>query len=379
MNRAIVIVLDGCGAGAAPDAAEFGDFDDPATVRHVWERAGGLKTPNLISCGFMAACGVNEASLPPTGFGARWAKLQELSKGGKDSVTGHWEMAGIVTETRFPTYPDGFPSDVVEAFEQAIGREILGNRAASGTEIINQLGWQNVQTGKPIVYTSADSVFQIACHESVCSIPELYGFCEIARRLLVEPHNVERVIARPFKGDAETGFIRTDARRDFPLSPPPNLCDIVGDVFGIGPVPELFGGRGFRQIRRTQNNVEHAELLREALESDARFIWANFEDFDMRFGHRNDAPGFAKALEDFDLFLGELLGLLREDDLVLLTADHGNDPTTASTDHSREFVPGVVLGKKVADRSLGTVKGMTAIGATVAKHLSLDWAIGTAL
>jgi phosphopentomutase len=376
MKRAIVIVLDGCGAGEAPDAAKFGDLDHPATIKHVWEKAGPLNAPTLQSCGFFTACKVPIEVHAPQGKAVRYGRLQELNIGGKDSVAGHWEMLGIVTNQRFPTYPNGFPADLVQAVEKEIGHEVLGNKPASGTEIIKELGAEHMRTKKPILYTSADSVFQIACHEEIVPIEELYKYCRIARRLCQPPNNVERVIARPFIGDAQNGFQRTERRKDFPLSPPHNLADEIGDVYGIGVVPELFDQRGFRHIRRTQNNKEHGEMLFEALKSDARFIFANFEDTDMLFGHRNDPVGFGGALEKFDLFLATLLPKLTEDDILILTADHGNDPTSISTDHSREYVPACVIsaGSQVTDN--GDVKGMAAIGATVAAHLGVDWKIG---
>lgn len=373
MRRAIVVVLDGCGAGEAPDSPKFGDHDHPATVRHVWERAGGFSAPNLEKVGFLAACGIVTNAQPS----ARFGRLRELSQG-KDSVTGHWEMMGIVTETPFPTYPDGFPEDLVNAFESRIGSPVLGNKPASGTAIIAELGEEHVRTGKPILYTSADSVFQIAAHEGVVPIERLYEMCRIARELCVPPHNVQRVIARPFEGEAPN-FRRTERRKDFPLPAPPNLIDEIGDVFGIGVIPELFDGRGFRAVRRTQSNAEHAQMLWQALASDARFVFANFEDFDMLYGHRNDPEGFAHALESFDHTLGEILTKLGEEDLLILTADHGNDPTSASTDHSREYVPAVVVGAGAGAGSFGDVEGMTAIGATVAKHLGVAWNVGSPL
>jgi phosphopentomutase len=279
-------------------------------------------------------------------------------------------MAGIHLETPFPTYPKGFPIPLIREFENRIGLQSLGNLAASGTEIINRLGAMHVETGCPIVYTSADSVFQIACHEEVVPVEKLYEFCRIARELLVEPHNVGRVIARPFEGNPEVGFRRTERRKDFPLPPPANLVDEIhrefGESFGIGVIPEVFAGRGFRAVRRTQRNEEHAALLREALQSDARFIWANFEDFDMLYGHRNDVAGFARALVDFDLFLGELLEVLNDDDLLLLTADHGNDPTTPSTDHSREYVPlSLWSAQHSGQRDFGSLKGLWIVCQTV--------------
>ena len=365
MKRAIVVVMDGCGAGEAPDAALFGDLDHPATIRHVWEQCGPLRTPNLIELGFMDACGI----LTGASTVGRYGRLREMSMG-KDSVTGHWEMMGIHTSDPFPTYPNGFPADLVSHFEAAIGIQVIGNKPASGTAIIEELGSEHVRTGKPILYTSADSVFQIACHESVVPIARLYEMCEIARQLCLAPNNVQRVIARPFEG-SEGGFTRTGRRRDYPLEPPSNLVDLVGEVYGVGVIPELFSHRGFRATPRTQSNAEHAAALWKALESNARFIFANFEDFDMLFGHRNDVPGFAKALEAFDVTLGELRSKLREDDLVILTADHGNDPASPSTDHSREYVPAVLFGAGVQPQAFGDRDGMWCVGATVAAHLAV--------
>lgn len=370
MNRAIVIVLDGVGAGEAPDAARFGNADHPSTLRHVWDAVNGFNAPHLGELGFLAAGGIPIAPRPD----ARFGRLRPISQGGKDSVTGHWEMMGIVTDTPFPTYPNGFPPDLIRAFEAEIGRPVLGNRAASGTQIIAELGAQHLATGNPIVYTSADSVFQIAAHEQIIPPPRLYELCQIARRLCVGENRVQRVIARPFVGDAEHGFVRTEGRKDFPLDPPPNFVDEVGDVLGVGVVPELFNYRGFRKSPRTQSNAEHRQALFAALETDARFVFANFEDFDMLYGHRNDPVGMAKCLEAFDLMLGELLPRLRPTDLLLLTADHGNDPTTPSTDHSREFVPCAI--RSGAKGAFGDVDGFTAVAATVAAHLGLTWDIG---
>jgi phosphopentomutase len=373
-RRAIVLVLDGCGAGEAPDAPDFGDNDHPHTLRHVLESAGAIVAPHLSAMGFLASAGI-----PASHENARYGRMRELSVGGKDSVTGHWEMMGVVTDRPFPTYPNGFPIPLVKEFERRIGTQTLANRPASGTQIIADLGAQHMETGFPILYTSADSVFQLACHEKVVPLDKLYEFCRIAREICVAPNNVQRVIARPFIGNPTEGFQRTEHRKDFPLSPPPNLVDQIGDVVGIGVVPELFGGRGFRPAQRTQNNAQHWNALKSGLESDSRFIFGNFEDFDMLYGHRNDPHGFAKCLEEFDQHLGDLISNLAGDDLLLLTADHGNDPTTPSTDHSREFVPAAVLASGLPGKNLGDVPGMTAVGATVARWLGVDWTIGTPL
>jgi phosphopentomutase len=377
MKRVIVIVMDGCGAGAAPDAPEFGDTLESATVRHVWEAVGGFTAPALRDCGLLHACGV---PIPPEGreLDVRYGRLRPLSKGGKDSVTGHWEMMGIVMDHAFPTYPNGFPAEVVQAFQSSIGRSVLGNVSASGTQIIADLGAEHMRTGQPIIYTSADSVFQIAAHEEVVPIETLYAWCDSARKI----SDVQRVIARPFVGEPGA-FVRTEKRRDFPLPPPHNLVDEITDVYGIGVVPELFVHRGFRLVPRTQSNPEHERALEEALTSDARLIFANFEDFDMLFGHRNDPAGFARCLATFDEYLSGLLQLLAAEDLLILTADHGNDPTDVSTDHTREFVPACII-KKASDAkskalNFGDVPGFTAIGATVAAHLEMEWPIGRPL
>ena len=371
--------MDGCGAGAAPDAADFGDTD-PSTIQHTWEAVGGIEAPNLEALGFFAACGVEgKSKIEYPNFKVAFGRLKPLSKGGKDSVVGHWEMMGIVLDESFPTYPDGFPISLVKEFEQAIETQTLGNRAASGTKIIEELGRMHVETGFPILYTSADSVFQIACHEDVVPIDKLYGWCEIARKLCVSPNNIERVIARPFVGDSSAGFKRTGKRKDFVIPAPSNLIDEIGDVYGIGVVPELFSGRGFRSLPRSQSNLEHWIAMEDALSSDARFIFANFEDFDMLYGHRNDPEGFARCLAEFDGQLGFLFDKLTTNDLLILTADHGNDPTDESTDHTREYAPIVTIKRAPSlgtPLGLGDADGYSAVGTTVAQHLGITWKVG---
>lgn len=371
MRRAIVIVLDGCGSGAAPDAHEFGDSQEPNTLAHVWETSGPVEANFLTVLGWFRSAGVGPAPLGIAGKQISFGRLKPLSKGGKDSVTGHWEMMGIVADKPFPTYPNGFPASLVEQFEAEIGVKVLGNKPASGTAIISELGPEHMTTGNPILYTSADSVFQVAAHEEVIPIERLYEICQIGRKLCSDENGVQRVIARPFIGNEESGFTRTDRRKDFPLDPPQNLIDRIGNVFGIGVVPELFGGRGFIPIRRTQNNAEHAEVLMEALKSESPFIFANFEDTDMRFGHRNDPDGFARCLEEFDKTLQTLISQLTKNDLLIVTADHGNDPTDASTDHTREYVPycEVRPGSGVID--LRDQDGFTYVGDVVARWLEI--------
>lgn len=359
-----MVVLDGCGAGAAPDSERFGDAGTVSTVKNVWEHVGGFIAPNLEEIGFLAACGIGESE-------ACAGRLLPVSEG-KDSVTGHWEMMGAVVSEAFPTYPNGFPDYLITEFEARIGRKVLGNRPASGTVILDELGPEQMKTGCPILYTSGDSVFQVAAHEEVVPIDMLYEWCRIGRELCVVPNNVQRVIARPFLGQPGA-FVRTERRKDFPVVPPRNnvdeLAEKFGPVMGVGVVPELFGGRGFVQTKRTQNNPEHWLAMKAALAGDHRFIFANFEDFDMLYGHRSNPAGFAACLEEFDGFLGELRGILGEDDLMILTADHGNDPTDDSTDHTREFVPIAVIGGDFGGW-MGDQVGLSRVGEMVVGWLN---------
>lgn len=371
-DRVLLLVLDGCGAGAAPDASDFGD--DPAhpgnTLVHVAQAVGGLKVPVLrrLGLGNLLPLPGGEPIAEPAGS---FARLQEKSRGGKDTVTGHWEMMGIVAEEKFPTYPDGFPEDLLNAFSAKIGRTVLGNKAASGTVIIDELGEEHLRTGSPIVYTSADSVFQIACNEAVVPIEELYEICLAARELLTGEHAVQRVIARPFDGQDQASFRRTERRKDFPLSPPVNVLDHLQEagVFtaGIGVIPEVFDNRGFDYALRTQTNEEHYEATLDLLRKHPRgFFFVNFEDFDMLYGHRLDPVGFAAALETFDGYLEQILAAMGERDLLLITADHGNDPTIPSTDHTREYVPLLLTSKTwTAGQALGDRPTFADVGATV--------------
>ncbi len=337
VGRFIVVVLDGVGVGELPDAARYGDAGS-STLANMARALGGLSLPNLQRLGLgniLPIDGVPPAAQPAASFG----RMREASPG-KDSVTGHWEMMGVVLDRPLPTYPHGFPPEVMAAYEAAIGRGTLGNVPASGTEIIARLGEEHVRTGRPIVYTSADSVFQIAAHEGVVPINTLYAWCEAARRLLVGEHAVGRVIARPFVGEPGA-FRRTERRRDYPLDPPPNLLDEIAasgrTTHAIGKTHEFFNGRGLASWDRTTNNGDHTEaVIRAARERSDPLILANLEDFDMLYGHRNDPAGFARALAAFDAELPRLLGALRPNDVLILTSDHGNDPTTSSTDHSRE-------------------------------------------
>ncbi len=371
-ERVLLLVLDGCGAGVAPDAQDFGD--DPAhpgdTLVHVAQAVGGLKIPNLRRLGLGNLLALEGGSPIADPIGS-YARLREKSRGGKDTVTGHWEMMGIVAEEKFPTYPNGFPQDLLDEFSARIGRKILGNKPASGTVVIDELGEEHLATGSPIVYTSADSVFQIACNESIIPIEELYEMCLTAREILKGDHAVQRVIARPFEGDNKASFRRTERRKDFPLSPPRNVLDHLTDagVFtaGIGVIPEVFDNRGFSYGFRTQTNEEHYEATLKLLkEHDKGLFFINFEDFDMLYGHRLDPKGFGAALETFDGYLAHIWEAMTERDLLIITADHGNDPTIPSTDHTREYAPLLLASKsRPQGKSLGDRPTYADIGATV--------------
>lgn len=376
MHRVIIIVLDGCGVGAMPDAAAYGPTDpESATLPHVAEAVGGLHLPTLERLGLGNIVAIRGVA-PVKAIGG-WGRMAEASAG-KDSVTGHWELMGIVTETPFPTYPHGFPPKGIAAFERAIGRGTLGNVVGSGTEIIKRFGAEHLATGKPIVYTSADSVFQLAAHEEVIPLQSLYAMCAAARRLLRGKHNVQRVIARPFVGATPEDFRRTEHRRDFALTPPaPNFLTAIQDAGkkaqAIGVVADLFPRSYFARAERTQSNPAHLAAILEAVqEGQEEQVFANCEDFDMLYGHRNDPAGFARSLEAFDAALAGIIGALRPDDLLILTADHGNDPTTASTDHSREYVPLLVYGGGVKG-DLGTRATFADVAATAARWLGVPW------
>jgi phosphopentomutase len=338
MPRACVIVLDAVGVGALPDAAEYGD-EGSDTLGNVARAVGGLDLPNLEALGLGNVAPL-EGCRPQPGAPAIAGRLVERSKG-KDTTTGHWELAGIVTPEPMPTYPHGFPFEIIEEFAHRTGRGVLGNKPASGTEIIQELGDQHRETGKWIVYTSADSVFQLAAHEETIPVEELYEACEIARQILTGRHAVGRVIARPFTGEPGS-YVRTDGRRDWSLEPrQPNYLTLVGDtgaaVHGVGKIHDIFAGVGIDESHPTKSNVEGISKTEELLRTlDSGLVFTNLVETDMLWGHRNDPENFHRCLQDFDRRLFDLLGELREGDLFVLTSDHGCDPTTPSTDHSRE-------------------------------------------
>lgn len=374
ITRAIIIVLDSLGVGELPDAASYGDVGSN-TLAHVASSVGGLDLPNLKRLGLgniIDVEGLNPVKRPASCYG----KMAERSVG-KDTTTGHWELAGIITDKPFPVYPNGFPPDVIGLFEKEIDRQVLGNIPASGTVIINRLGEEHLKTGKPIVYTSADSVFQVAAHEDIVPIDELYRWCRIARSILTGPHAVARVIARPFIGEPGN-FTRTPRRKDFSVPPPEEtLLDAVsksgGEVVAIGKIEDIFAGRGVTRSIHAAGNAEVTEETIRAIESrTGELIFSNLVDFDMRYGHRNDPNGYAAALEAFDLELPRLITVLEPGDLLIITADHGCDPTTASTDHSREYVPLIVLGPElITGVDLGIRQSFCDVAATVAEALCL--------
>jgi phosphopentomutase len=341
-DRVICIVLDSVGIGALPDAAEYGDVGRN-TLGHVAE-SRPLSLPNLVLLGLANIASLAYLTPQPAPIGC-YGKGATRSPG-KDTTTGHWEMAGIWLAQAFPVYPHGFPPEVMEPFERAIGRKTLGNKPASGTEIIKELGQEHMRTGFPIVYTSGDSVFQIATHEEIIPVGELYRMCEIARKILDGPNRVGRVIARPFAG-TPGHFRRTERRHDYAVQPPrPMLLDILAErgvpVFGVGKIHDIYNGRGVEHYVTTKNNLDGMAKLEEEMSKQSRgLIFCNLVDFDMLYGHRKDVEGFARSLEEFDVGLGMLLSLLQPRDLLMITADHGCDPDPrwATTDHSREYVP----------------------------------------
>jgi phosphopentomutase len=369
-RRAAVIVLDGVGAGEAPDAAAYGDVGSD-TLANTARAVGGFDLPALASLGLGRIKPIDGVVPSPNPSGA-WG-IMEPRSAGKDSTTGHWEIAGLHLARAFPTYPHGFPRELLDTFSAKTGRAVIGNVVGSGTAIIDEFGAEHMRTGAWIVYTSADSVFQIAAHEGVIPLRELYAACDVARALLVEPHNVSRVIARPFEGEPGR-FQRVSAhRRDVSIEPPgETLLDVLQSAgvarTGIGKIDDLFARRAITSAHMP-TNAEGIAAVREWLRSTASgFLFVNLVDFDQLFGHRNDAAGFYGALREFDRALPSILSTLREDDLLFITADHGNDPTTASTDHARECVPLLAAGPRVRAVDLGRRSTFSDLGATVA-----DW------
>lgn len=374
-KRAIVIIIDGVGIGEMPDASKYGD-QGSHTLANMASVVGGLHLPNLEKMGLGKIAVIDGVN----GFlkaSANYGKMAEMSKG-KDSTTGHWELAGLIVKKPFPTYPDGFPPLVIDEFVRRINRGILGNKPASGTEIIKELGEEHVKTGKPIVYTSADSVFQIACHEEVIPLKELYNMCEIAREILTGEHAVARVIARPFVGRNANDFSRTKYRKDFSLKP---FGRIMHQIFqdngiktvAIGKINDLYAYTGIEKSIHTKTNAEGmTAILNELDETKSGFIMANLVDFDMLWGHRNDPVGFYEGLKVFDQWLPKFIDKLNGNDILIITADHGNDPTTVSTDHSREYVPILIYGPGIkSDQNIGIRESFTDLQASLAEYFNV--------
>ncbi|NLZ49409.1 MAG: phosphopentomutase [Clostridiales bacterium] len=370
MDRVIWIVLDSVGMGAMPDAELFGDVD-VNTIGHVSQALGGLKVPNMESIGLGnidEIQGLNKVESPRGCYG----RFAEASRG-KDTTTGHWEMAGVVSMVPFPTYPNGFPEEIIKAFEKATGRGVIGNKPASGTVILDELGEEHMKTGKVIVYTSADSVFQIAAHEDVVPLEELYNMCRIARDILVKEHAVARVIARPFVGKPGS-FTRTPNRRDFSLLPP---HDTVLDklkkagyhVMAVGKIEDIFSGQGITEAVHTTDNMDGVDKTLDYMKENKKgIIFTNLVDFDMKWGHRRDYKAYGKGLEDFDARLPEILNAMEDSDVLFITADHGCDPTAPGTDHTREYVPFLAYGKALKENvNLGTRNTFADIGQTIAE------------
>ncbi len=374
-KRVFLIVLDSFGIGEEPDAAAFGD--EGSNTLAAIAKSPKFAVPKLRELGLFNIDGVD--CVPPVDVPlAAYARLQEASKG-KDTTIGHWEIAGMESPRALPTYPDGFPREVIEEFEKRTGRRVICNKPYSGTEVIRDYGEEHLQTGALIVYTSADSVFQIAANEAVVPVEELYRYCEIAREMLRGKHGVGRVIARPFVGSSVQDFKRTANRHDFSLEPPADtmLDKLQGQglaTIGVGKIYDIFAGKGIAETTRTTCNRQGMEVTMELAKRDFEGLaFVNLVDFDMVYGHRNDVDGYANAAAEFDVQLRELLPLLRDDDLLLITADHGCDPATPSTDHSREYVPLLAYGAKVkAGVDLGTRMSFACIAQTVCEYLGVD-------
>lgn len=368
-KRVILIVLDSLGIGELPDAAKYGD-EGSNTLKSIWESCN-LHIPNLTNMGIFNIEGngyANGVANPAASF----ARMAEFSNG-KDTTIGHWEIAGLVSKRPFPTYPNGFPDEVIEAFKKATGRGVLCNLPYSGTEVLEVYGEEHLTTGALIVYTSADSVFQIAANEEIIPVQELYRYCQIARDILREEHAVGRVIARPFVGRKKGEFTRTSNRRDFSLEPQgETICDILAaegiNTVGVGKISDIFAGRGIKKTYKTKNNADGMNCTIQLVRGgEPGFIFVNLVDFDMKYGHRNDVSGYARALNEVDVQIKELLDSMGKHDILIITADHGCDPATPSTDHSREYTPMLIYGSAIKEGvNLGTRASFSDIAATIA-------------
>jgi phosphopentomutase len=373
INRVILVVMDSVGVGELPDAGLYGDIGSN-TIGNIHKLMPNLHLDNLTALGLGNIDGLQIAkSERPLGA---YGKALELSPG-KDTTTGHWEMAGIILKQAFPTYLNAFPKDVIDQFEKAVGTKCIGNEVASGTEIISRLGDEHLKTGYPIVYTSADSVFQIAAHEEIIPLERLYEMCSVARKILIGEHAVGRVIARPFLGTSGS-YKRTPNRRDFSLLPlSKTMLDVIKennlDVMAVGKIEDIFAGIGITEAVHTKSNMEGVDKTLDYIKTDKKgLIFTNLVDFDMQYGHRNDVEGYGNALKEFDNRLPEIMSSMKDTDVLLITADHGCDPTTSSTDHSREYIPVIVYGKKIKPGvNIGIRNGFSDISATVLDLLGL--------
>ncbi|WP_346913381.1 phosphopentomutase [Clostridium sp.] len=375
-RKVVLVVLDSVGIGELPDAELYGDKGSN-TLGNIAKHVKGFSIPNLEALGIGSIEGVENLIKCENPEGI-YGRCSELSKG-KDTITGHWEMAGVILETPLQTYPNGFPKEIMDEFEAKIGRKTLGNVVASGTAIIEELGEEHIRTGYPIIYTSADSVFQIAANEDVIPLEELYKMCQIAREMLVGDKMVGRVIARPFKGMKKGEFVRTANRHDYALEPfNKTALEYVSEaglpMAAVGKIKDIFTGKGVTESVSIKDNMDGVDKTIQIMKSHSNgFIFTNLVDFDMKFGHRNDVEGYAKALEEFDDRLPEIKEALGNNDVLIITADHGCDPTTEGTDHSREYVPVIVYGRNLKeDIDLGTRNGFCDIGKTVLDLLGIE-------
>lgn len=375
MSRVIWMIIDSVGIGALPDSEKFGDID-VNTLGNIVKKYKDIKLPNMINMGLSNIDGIDSLNSIESPIGA-FGRASEVSKG-KDTTTGHWEMTGVLVETPFKTYENGFPKEIIDEFERRTNRKVIGNKPASGTAILDELGEQQMKTGEVIVYTSADSVFQIAAHEEIIPLEELYKMCEIAREIMMGDNAVARIIARPFIGKPGS-FERTSNRRDYSLSPfEDTVLDNIKksdlDVIGVGKIEDIFNKQGITEAIHTKDNMDGVDQTINYIKKDNKgLIFTNLVDFDSKYGHRRDVEGYKNALEEFDARIPEIIENMKEDDILIINSDHGNDPTYKGTDHTREYIPILVYGKNVVNGlNLGTRKTFADIGATVADILNVE-------
>ncbi|GAA0105540.1 phosphopentomutase [Paraclostridium sordellii] len=375
MSRVIWMVIDSVGIGALPDSEKFGDVN-VNTLGNIVKAYKDIQLPNMIKLGLSNIDGIDSLDSIDNPIGS-FGRASEVSKG-KDTTTGHWEMTGVLVETPFKTYENGFPKEIIDEFERKTNRKVIGNKPASGTAILDELGEQQMKTGEVIVYTSADSVFQIAAHEEIIPLEELYKMCEIAREIMMGENAVARIIARPFVGKPGA-FERTSNRRDYSLSPfEDTVLDTIKksnlDVIGVGKIEDIFNKQGITEAIHTKDNMDGVDQTINYMKKENKgLIFTNLVDFDSKYGHRRDVEGYKKALEEFDARIPEIISNMKDDDILIINADHGNDPTYKGTDHTREYIPVLVYGKNInKGYNLGTRKSFADIGATVADILNVD-------